>query len=426
MRITARDCCPLQPQPKAEEAQWLRRLSTSVRASDLVIPFADERGDEPIVYCAWDGTWWAGRYVGSLSFEGHRLTIEPRFGLSTLRNWLFEATSVVLTESPGQLRQDESFIVQLLATVWAHGFVEAARHGLPALRRDVSSKSPTVRGRLDVRSSLRLLASGGGEVVSVRSERSLVHAASDAIVSAYGVLRRWLPDEKWLPLRAKELLPHLIAVTGSRPRVPTKAELDRIRYTPITAGFAPVAELSRQIANRRGLSADIEANGETKGVLLDVAELWEIYVLSVLRKAATPLTVKHGTRERMTSRKLLRSDVSGKEIGTLIPDAILFQHGEVRGIVDAKYKSIHPSANAPQGPQREDLYQIAAYLRRYAPNTTISTLGVLAYPHDPSTPTVSFAESNSPWSLSDGKKVLFVALPHEPAEATGKLREIFQ
>ncbi len=117
-------------------------------------------------------------------------------------------------------------------------------------------------------------------MVSVRSERSLVHAASDAIVSAYGVLRRWLPDEKWLPQRAKELLPHLMAVTGSRPRVPTKAELDRIRYTPITAGFAPVAELSRQIANRRGLSADIEANGETKGVLLDVAELWEMYVLT--------------------------------------------------------------------------------------------------------------------------------------------------
>lgn len=426
MKITARDCSPLQPQPTAEEAQWLRRLAKAVRASDLIIPFSDERDDEPIVYCAWDGTWWAGRYVGSLSFEGHRLTIEPRFGLSTLRNWLFEATSVVLTESPGQLQQDESFIVQLLATVWAHGFVEAARHGLPALRRDVATKGSTVRGWLDIRSSLRLLASGGGEVVSVRSERSLVHAASDAIVSAYGVLRRWLPDERWLPQRAKELLPHLIAVTGIRPQVPTKAELDRIRYTPITAGFAPVAELSRQIANRRGLSADIEANGDTQGVLLDIAELWEMYVLSVLRKAVTPLTVKHGTRERWTSRKLLHSDVSGKEIGTLIPDAILFYHGEVRGIVDAKYKSIHPSANSPQGPQREDIYQMAAYLGRYVPNSSTSVLGLLAYPHDPATPSVAFAELHSPWSLSDGKKVLFVALPHEAVEAASRLRGIFQ
>ncbi len=194
-------------------------------------------------------------------------------------------------------------------------------------------------------------------MVSVRSERSLVHAASNAIVSAYGVLRRWLPDEKWLPQRAKGLLPNLKAVTGSRPRVPTKAELDRIRYTPITAGFAPVAELSRQIANRRGLSADIEANGETKGVLLDVAELWEMYVVNVLRKAATPLTVKHGTRERMTSRKTASQRCFRQGDRDANSDAILFQHGEVRAVIDAKYKSINPTANAPHGPQREDLYQ---------------------------------------------------------------------
>ena len=425
MKITARDCCTLQPQPSAEEAQWLRRLATSVRSSALVIPFSGEHDDEPIVYCSWDGTWWAGRYVGSVSFEGRRLTIEPRFGLSTLRAWLFEATSVVLTESPGQLRQDESFIVQLLATVWAHGFIDAARHGLPALRRDVSTRGAIVRGRLNVRSSLRLLASGSGEVISVRSERSLDHAASNAIVAAYEVLRRWLPDEKWLPPRAKDLLPHLKAVTGSRPRVPTKAELERIRYTPITAGFAPVAELSRQIANRRGLSADIEANDETKGVLLDVAELWEMYVLSVLRKAATSITVKHGTRQSAIAKKLLRSDVSGKELGRLIPDAVLFRQDEVCGIVDAKYKSIHPTVGAPQGPQREDLYQIAAYLGQYARNAS-SAFGVLAYPHDPSTTAVSFAESHSPWRLADGKKVFFLALPHESFEATAKLRELFQ
>jgi len=31
--------------------------------------------------------------------------------------------------------------------------------------------------------------------------------------------------------------------------------------------------------------------------LLDVAELWELYVLAVLRRAASGLVVRHGTRE---------------------------------------------------------------------------------------------------------------------------------
>lgn len=424
MKLVARDCSPLVPQPTAAEVNWLRKLATDVRASDLVVPISGERDeDEPIVYCAWDGTWWAGRYVGSISFEGHSLIIEPRFGLATLRSWLFEATSVVLTDAPGKLREDESFIAQLLASVWAHGFVEAARHGLPALRREVATKGATVRGRLDVPASLRLIAAGGGQVVSIRSERSLDHAASDAIVAAYEVLRRWLgvPDEKWLPTRAKELLPHLMAVTGARPRVPTKAELDRIRYTPITAGFAPIAELSRQIANRRGLAADIDASGETKGVLLDVAELWEMYVLSVLRKAAAPLTVTHGTRDKSTTKKLLHSDISGQFMGTLIPDAILLSGSVIRGVIDAKYKSLHPSASSPNGPQRDDLYQMASYLGRFQAPAGMMTWGLLAYPFDPAKPDTPHAEQNSPWNLENGKRMAFAAIPHNPDYAVKKL-----
>lgn len=427
MRLVARDSSPLAPQPTAAEAAWLRRLATNVRATDLVVPISGERDeDEPIVYCAWDGTWWAGRYVGSLSFEGHSLTIEPRFGLATLRNWLFEATSVVLTDAPGKLREDEAFIAQLLASVWAHGFVEAARHGLPALRRDVATTGPTIRGRLDVAASLRMIAAGGGQVVSIRSERSLDHAASDAIVAAYEVLRRWLgvPDEQWMPARAKELIPSLMSVTGARPRVPTKAELDKIRYTPITAGFAPIAELSRQIANRRGLAADVDASGETKGVLLDVAELWEMYVLSVLRKAAAPLTVTHGTREKAATKKMLHSDVTGQGLGTLIPDAILHAGGQVQGLVDAKYKSLHPSASAPNGPQREDLYQMAAYLNRFIPEGSRVSWGVLAYPLDPARPSIPPAEQFSPWSLDGGRKVVFTSLPHSASEAVTKIRAL--
>ena len=428
MKLVARDCSPLVPQPSAVEANWLRRLAINVRATELVVPISGDRDeDEPVVYCAWDGTWWAGRYVGSISFEGHSLTIEPRFGLATLRSWLFEATSVVLTDAPGKLREDESFIAQLLASVWAHGFVDAARHGLPALRRDVATKGPTLRGRLDVASSLRMIAAGSGQVVSIRSERSLDHAASDAIVAAYQVLRRWLgvPDDQWMPARAKELIPHLLAVTGARPRVPTKAELDRIRYTPITAGFAPIAELSRQIANRRGLATDIEKDGETKGVLLDVAELWEMYVLSVLRKAASPLSVTHGTREKLATKKLLHSDVTDPGMGTLIPDAILHSGSMIKGVVDAKYKALHPSSSSPNGPQRDDLYQMAAYLGRFQAPAGIMTWGVLAYPFDPSKTGVPAAELNSPWSLDGGKKIGFVSLPHDSVEAVSKLSHFF-
>lgn len=426
MKLTARDCSPFDPQPTVVEAAWLRRLVTDVRATKLVVSIAGRSGeDEPIVYCDRDGTWWAGRYIGSLSFDGSTLTIAPRFGLATLRSWLLEVTSIVMVKAPGQLREDENVIAQLLASVWVHGFVEAARHGLPALRRDVITKAPIIRGRLDVAASLHALVSG--HVVSIRSERLLDHAASDAIVAAYVVLRRWLgvPDEQWMPPRARELIPQLMSVTGARPRVPTKTELDRIRYTPITAGFAPVAELSLRIANHQGLASDIDARGQSTGVLLDVAELWELYVLSVLRRAATPWSVSHGTREKVAARKLLCSDVTGQGMGTLIPDAIFHAGDSIQGVADAKYKSLRPTRNAPNGPQREDLYQMAAYLDRFTPTNGQTSWGALIYPQDFESTSPPPAEQLSPWSLNDGRKVIFITLPHDASEAATKLRELF-
>lgn len=425
MKLVVRDCSPFSPQPTPAEAAWLRRLVTHVQATDLVVTLSgslDE--DAPIVYCERDGMWWAGRYIGFLSFEGSTLTIAPRFGLETLRNWLAEAISVVLTNTPGQLREDESFIVQLLASVWAHGFAQAARHGLPALRCDVATKGSVIRGRLDVAASLRSRASG--QVVSIRSERTLDHAASEALVSAYVVLHRWLavPDEQWLPARTKELIGQLMCVTGARPRTPTKAELDRIRYTPITAGFASIAELSRQIANRQGLATNFDACCESQGILLDVAELWEMYVLSILRKAAAPWTVAHGTREKDATRTLLQSDVTGDGMGTLIPDAILHSGGTIHAVADAKYKSLWPTAAAPSGPHREDLYQMAAYLGRFAPANSRTSWGFLVYPQLSAPASIPSAEQFSPWSFNDGKKIVFTTLPHHPGDAVAKLRSL--
>ncbi|MHB1279655.1 MAG: hypothetical protein ACYCYL_00190 [Acidithiobacillus sp.] len=54
-----------------------------------------------------------------------------------------------------------------------------------------------LRGRLYVASSLRMIAAGGGQVVSIRSERPLNHAASDSgtpLSIGFGVVAVRLKD----------------------------------------------------------------------------------------------------------------------------------------------------------------------------------------------------------------------------------------
>jgi len=50
--------------------------------------------------------------------------------------------------------------------------------------------------------------------------------------------------ERRLPDRTQELLTGLLAATGNRPRLPITIELDKVRYTLITAAFGLLGAFS--------------------------------------------------------------------------------------------------------------------------------------------------------------------------------------
>jgi len=424
MILQALDCSPLRPQPTANQAEWLRDLAVQFQARPHVVALGDRKqDDEPVVYCERDGTWWAGRYVGVVRHKGGRLTIQPRFGLATLASWLGQAVDAVMIRSPGQLREDVPFVVQLLALVWGRAFADAARHGLPALRLDRRHVGSIVRGRLDVRGTLGEMMAGREGAVSVRREKSLNNPAGRILAAAYRVLRRSMgpgSEGSWVPERVAELMPALLASVGTNPTPPTDAELARVRYTPITLGFARAAYISRLVLRHKGLLSEVEAAGDSEGVLFDVAELWELFVLAALRRGASGLEVLHGTSQIEGREALLVSETGGVTMGELRPDAVARRHRITQGILDAKYKSLWPTRWNPNGPQREDLYQLAAYLSRFG----TAGWGLLAYPADLNRPGLSPAEVRNPWRLESGQRVWFLTLPHDIEGAAEKLRGI--
>lgn len=417
MTLSVRDCSPFVPRPSPADEAWLPRLSRATRGGELILRLEEGREDEPVVMCDPDGSWRAGRYVGSLSFEGRRLDILPRFGEETLRSWIAGAFNLALADTPGRPGSDESFVARLLAAVWTRAFVSAARHGPPSLRSDVRDVGLTVRGKIDLPASVALRAAGRPGVASIRRERSLDHAVTAAIVAAWAELSKALGrGGDWLPDRLAEIIPRMTAAVGSRPRIPSLAEIDAVRLTPITAGFRPLAELSARIASGRGLSPLSSEDGTCRGVLLDVAELWELFVLGALRGAWPDLDVLHGTRELGAALPLLRN-AEGRGLGTMRPDAVARNRSGVVFVADAKYKRLHPTAWNP-APQREDLYQMAAYVGRWGAE------GLLIYPEDPGTPGEPPAASGSPWFLGGGQAISFVSLPARLDEARARLADL--
>jgi len=116
--ILALDCSPI-PLTNGEDHGWLRRLISTAKPADILLRLGhkdDEPDDEPIAsYDGATGTWWAGRYVGEVQFEGRTLRLEPRFGMPALMRWLTTIWGVRLVDSKGRYEQQRIWLWLVIA-----------------------------------------------------------------------------------------------------------------------------------------------------------------------------------------------------------------------------------------------------------------------------------------------------------------------
>ncbi len=412
---------PLSPEDEA----WLARVQAEVDPVDFLVRIGEEEEPESghIVACDAAGRWCAGRYIGHLGLDGRRLVIKPRLGLPVIERWLDRALNLITPPASATRRESEAFIARLLARVWCHALDAASRHGPPGLRVPVQHESAFARGRLELRDTLRLRRRGKPTIASTASEKTLNHEISRTLVAAERALASQLSArEEWRTERILEVMPHLRAAVGSRPRLPRRHELSRMRYTPITLPFKRAVEISYRIASRRGFTASAEA-GRAEGLLIDVAELWELFVLNCMRLASSRLVVDHGTTAGRRDHLLVSADGSKRGLARLLPDVLVRDGSKTAvAVVDAKYKRLTPTRERPTGVDRGDLYQLAAYLSRYGNDG--QALGALAYPDDGSP--LGDAALHGPWRTDAGNLVHCIRLPLDPDACTGALRQLIE
>ncbi len=425
--LVGRDLRPLK-NLSDDDVAWLQRLQKRVNTGDLVVALGETRDEDmSVVWCAEDGTWWTGRYVGVIAFEDRRLRVLPRLGLPVLAHWLAAANRLTITPTAAGLEDDELFLPALLAHVWAQTVVRAARHGQPYLRVESRHQGHYIRGRLDVRGTARLLQRRRHEVVSRDRERTLKHDLSQVIIAAEHSLNQALGGASWINhnLRAKDVLAPLRGAVGARPRLPSRHDLNRIRYTPIRQPWEAVAELSYRIATSRGLIPTADRD-DASGILIDVAELWELFVLEALRRGLPHHTVRHGTRELDTrAAYLLTSETQpDRGMGRLLPDYIIEDPDGPLYVLDAKYKALASSRQHPNGVQREDLYQLAAYMSRFDRVAGRHLYGALIYPRWDEEGTSPPAVAHGPWRTPAGGRATFLTCPTHVTEAAEYLRSV--
>lgn len=376
--LSTSDCSPFQLEAGHEKAlQYAISLSSRLNVFRCSSAYQAQE-DEPL---AWfnskDGRWWAGRFIGEMTFiyelRTYRVVITPRYGqLFILR--MFELIfNVKLLNAQNTLTKStlnyESLLRKVIALIWLQKLADANRHGLPTLNYKESYIGKAVRGRLDVTKTLHSYFLYDHITSEVREKRydplpvALLWQAYRVLQRQYGIQQLSHPDS------AIDAIQQLKRIRPSMDRVYAH-QYHKIQYKVLYETFKPIVDLSWHIITNSFFENTHQNNEKGFGLFLDVAELWESYLIALFKKAYTPLgwTVEKPEVVVYPSKLFQRR---------MIPDIVLTKE-DWRCIWDAKYKRM--SFN-PYDIDRADFFQIHTYATYYSAEYSVISCGLI-YPAD--------------------------------------------
>lgn len=409
VEVQAKDLSVIEEGSSPKINEWLKSLFFALENKNLVISpgKTKQRNPEPIIEYR-NGQWWAGRYVGQIQFEGRVLIIKPRFE-ATFISYVSKIWNIRMLPQQGEYANTNLWLWEMIARIWESKLVAASKHGLPYIREEESEIDYKLRGRLDIKKTAALKGSGLQKVASQCNKRILDYRIGAIILAAYNQLHKELRllQTKWVSDRGRELLSQLGGSIGPiklREAVNSKAQ---VKFRPITEMFRPLVEMSWDIIHHKPFASIMEGKKSVTGVLIDVAEIWEMYVHQLIKDISPDIIVEHEGRSIMPISHLYSNQLQ-KTLGGLKPDFILRNYlGECLGVIDAKYKHTKEYSNRPSGILREDLYQIHAYQSAFSSNLD-KNYAALVYPLDVEGNIVHLQNEN-PWFLTDnsGKELWF-------------------
>jgi 5-methylcytosine-specific restriction enzyme subunit McrC len=318
--------------------------------------------------------WVAGRFVGEAMFNhrgtDYKITIKPRFGERVLLRMLEEIFNIRITSSTSHHKTGEDwqhFIKRIIAYIWIQRLANANLHGVPKVQVKVDHKGQKIRGRLDVRKSLKPLHLTN-EVVSTYRDKHIDVKIAQILNQAYQILKSDFEIAGVnIPDSAQEAINQVSSTILNREYI-SEADYKSIRYKEIYLSWQPIVDLSWDIIKRKQISLKQNKAKNGFGFFIDMAEVWEQYLRSILKKNLAP----YGWHSRNDKQIAYDGLFFRRE---LIPD-LVFQKGDEIAVWDAKYKRM---LGRGFDVDRADFFQIHTYIQNFLNHKKVKAGGLL-YP----------------------------------------------
>lgn len=377
INIETKDCSLLQI--SSEHLEAIKSFNTNAVAFNCFNFKANPYSEESTSLLEYDyknNSWWSSRYIGEANFkhngQEYKLTIQPRFGELFLFRMFEEIYNIRLTHSTNKITKstDIQFLIRkVISFIWVQLLANANKHGVPKKNVTRSYQGSKIKGKIDITKTIQSLTKLN-LITSSYKEKAVDSTISSIILRAYKILKSdYGLDSINLPDNAQDALNDLFLETKDVSNI-SSHQYRNIVYKDIYVSFKPLVDFSWDIIQRKNILNQEKNSKQNKGFsfFIDMAEVWELYLKSLLKKKLQP----QGWKQIDANHFIYKDKFYRRSI---IPDIVLL-NGNKSIVLDAKYKRMYFFGTELD---RTDFFQIHTYSGYYSINSNLITAGLL-YP----------------------------------------------
>lgn len=326
-----------------------------------------------------------GNYVGKFKWQGLEIDIKSRFSNVFLERMLNFANDIFLDDvsiTGNKVEKDFDISKYIIYYMFVQNLEKAFLLGLPKSYKSINHHEMKLKGKIDITRFIKHDIPFQGKISSVSREQKEIQEVIDVLYKAVKIIdneskKYSLKDN---PVSFTKNISHIkthFKQHKSNQYVSNqsinKALTCKALQNPIFAPYKKVLEYARYIINGNSIEEKNDGKAETYGFIINVAELFEIYVTKLLQKEFSDWSV--------ASPKIpLYEDMFYAR--KIIPDIVMTRGNDVM-VFDTKYKRMTmrgKNQNDAGDVDRNDFFQINTYMSYYHNQGLHVKAGGLLYP----------------------------------------------
>lgn len=364
--IAAKDCLAFNVDEKALDISQKQTLSEFVRnfSKQSVFNFSIKDNqekisfiDEPFAVLDYSkNEWFANRWVGSAYIKQNNteylVEVKPRFTNLVLLKMIERIFSInILNSFSGEELNNNnisSILEKLLPFIWTNKLGSANKYGIPRHSQNIYNKGSTIKGKLDMRKSIIPLFRQR-EVVSISKEKLVNDTIAQIILQSKKILERKSTKNFYKKNESAYNAILNFETAGFKECRITESEYQKIQYKSIYQSYKDVVDFSWQILKHKNLNQDSEYENNGFSLFVDMAEIWELYLLSLLKSNFSEWHIESPKIKIYSTKSYSR---------LIIPDIVMSKGNNIV-IFDAKWKNMR---YLYKDYDRTDFFQIHTYI----------------------------------------------------------------